>query len=109
MLRDPKTNRWDNADRNPDWEPQPGALVVGSEGPLFYANSVSVKDHIHALVRARDPAPAVVVFEMSESPDLDVGTLDMLGELAAAQGSTTASASSRPSPTPPANRRACQP
>lgn len=33
-------------------------------------------------MRARDAAPAVVVFEMSESPDLDVGTLDMLGELA---------------------------
>jgi sulfate permease, SulP family len=82
LAQDPHTARWGNAERNPDWEARPGVLVAGSEGPLFYANAVMLKDRIHALVRAADPPPKVVVLELSESPDLDVGTLDALGELA---------------------------
>jgi len=79
MARDPDTGRWGNAGRNPDWNPIPGVLVVGSEGPLFYANAVSVKDRIHALVRRTEPR--LVVLELSENVQLDVGTLDMLDEL----------------------------
>ena len=79
MARDPDTGRWGNAARNPDWDPLPGVLVVGSEGPLFYANAVSVKDRIHALVSRAEAR--LVVLELSENVELDVGTLDMLEEL----------------------------
>jgi hypothetical protein len=50
-------------------EARPGLaqLVVGSEGPLFYANAVSVKDRIHALVRASDPPLGVDVLGELES------------------------------------------
>jgi high affinity sulfate transporter 1 len=82
LAQEPGSGRWGNADRNPDWDATPGVLVVGSEGPLFYANAVSVKDRVHALVRASDPPAAVVVLELAESADLDVGALDTIGELA---------------------------
>jgi MFS superfamily sulfate permease-like transporter len=81
LARDPDSGRWGNAERNPAYEPVPGVLVVGSEGPLFYANAVSIKDHVHALVQAADPTPEAVVLELSGSADLDVGALDVLGEL----------------------------
>ena len=48
---------------------------------LFYANSVSVKEHIVYLMRSSKPQPQIVVLDLSESPDLDVGSLDMLDEL----------------------------
>ncbi len=57
-------------------------LVVGSEGPLFYANATALKDRVHALVRAAAEPPRAVVLELVESADLDVGTLDALAELA---------------------------
>ena len=80
LARDPETGRWGNAERNPTWAQRPGVLAVGTEGPLFYANAVSVKDRIHEHVRRA--RPALGVLELSESGDLDVGTLDMLAELA---------------------------
>ncbi len=79
MARDPESGRWGNIDRNPDWEAVPGVLVVDSEGPLFYANSVVVKDRIVALARREDAR--VVVLALVESGDLDVGTADMLSDL----------------------------
>ena len=61
-------------------------LVVGSEGPLFYANATALKDRVHALVRAAAERPRAVVLELAESADLDVGTLDALAELAGELG-----------------------
>jgi MFS superfamily sulfate permease-like transporter len=61
----------------------PGLVVVRVDGPLFYANSASVKDHLLALVRSAGDRPAAVVLELDQT-DIDVETLDMLSELAGA-------------------------
>ncbi len=82
LARDPDTGAWARADRNPDWETQPGVLVARVDGPLFYANVVTVKERLLDIVGDADPAPHAVVLELAESPDLDVETLDTLGELA---------------------------
>ncbi len=55
-------------------------LVLRVEGGLFYANAVSVKDHVLALA----PPGTTITLNLSSSYDLDVESLDMLGELAAA-------------------------
>jgi MFS superfamily sulfate permease-like transporter len=49
---------------------------------LFYANAVNVKERLLLLVRERDPKPKAVVLDLADSADLDVETLDTLGELA---------------------------
>lgn len=82
LAQDPVRGGWGRVDRNPGWAVPEGAIVLGSEGPLLYANVVTVKERILALVAAADPTPPVVVLELSETPDLDVETLDTLGELA---------------------------
>ena len=80
LARDPATGVWGRADRNPDWELPPGVTVVRSDGPLFYANAVSVKEYVLATARA-EGARAVVI-DISGSTDLDVETVDALTELA---------------------------
>ena len=80
LARDPASGRWGRADRHPDWETQAGVLVAHVEGPLFYANAMTVKDRVLAL--AAEAAPEAVVLDMSGNDDLDLETLDMLGELA---------------------------
>lgn len=55
-------------------------LGVRVDGPLFYANATSVKDHLLALVRSAEPAPEAVVIQLYQS-DIDVESLDMLAEL----------------------------
>jgi sulfate permease, SulP family len=75
---------WGRIDRHEDWEILPGVMVVGSDGPLMYANAVYVRERILALVRAADPPPEVVVVDLGASSDLDVETLDDFADLASA-------------------------
>jgi SulP family sulfate permease len=84
LARDPETGAWGRTDRHPDWPAVPGVVFARVDGPLFYANAVNVKERLLALAGAADPRPAKVVLDLSESPDLDVETLDALAELARA-------------------------
>lgn len=80
LARDESSGAWGRADRHPGWETVPGVLMARSDGPLFYANAVAVKEQVIALARAADAE--VVVIDLSASADLDVETLDALSELA---------------------------
>ena len=82
LARDPATGVWGVADHHPGWMTQPGVLVARSDGPLFYANAVAVKERLIGLVREAEPTPQVVVLELAASADLDLATVDVLGELA---------------------------
>ena len=79
LARDPASGAWGRIDRHPDWIAPEGVHVLRNDGPLFYANAVGVKDRILAQAGS-DP----VVLDLSASGDLDVGALDMIGELAGA-------------------------
>ena len=81
LARDPSTGAWGRARRHPDWERPKGVLAVRSDGPLFYANTDAMKQRVLALVRAAEPRPATVVFDLAASTELDVQTADTLGEL----------------------------
>ena len=78
LARDPATGAWGHAENHPSWELPADAVVVRSDGPLFYANAVSAKERIRVI--AGDSKRVVV--DLSNSPDLDVETLDAIGELA---------------------------
>ena len=79
LARDPASGAWGRAERHPDWRAPAGALVVRVDGPLFYANASSVKERVLELVAQQEPR--AVVLELDQG-DLDLETLDMLGELA---------------------------
>jgi SulP family sulfate permease len=82
LARDPATGVWGRADRNPGWELPAGVTVLRSDGPLFYANAVTVKEQILATALAE--GSHAVVIDVSGSTDLDVETVDALAELAEA-------------------------
>ncbi len=58
------------------------ALVLRPEGSLLYPNAATVSDRVLAALAAAQPAPRVVVLDLSLSADLDVQSADMLDELA---------------------------
>ena len=82
LARDPHTGVWGRADRHPEWERVPGILAARSDGPLFYANASNVKERLLEFVR--DSRPRILVLDLGANYDLDLETLDTLGELAAA-------------------------
>jgi high affinity sulfate transporter 1 len=86
LARDPATGAWGRADRHPGWTTQQGVLVAGTEGPLFFANALTVKDVVVATVEATEPKPAALVLDLTRNDEIDVGSLDMLKDLADALG-----------------------
>jgi MFS superfamily sulfate permease-like transporter len=77
--RDPATGVWERLDRHPGAEAADGVTVVRSDGPLFYANIVHVREWILATAGAE--GSRAVVIDLSTAGDLDVETLDTLAEL----------------------------
>jgi SulP family sulfate permease len=81
LVRDPATGAWGNRERHPDWASPPrGVLALGVEGPLFYANSATVKNRVLEL--AAETGSTTVVLDLARNDELDVQGLDMLAELA---------------------------
>ncbi|HEY1689012.1 MAG TPA: SulP family inorganic anion transporter [Solirubrobacteraceae bacterium] len=81
LARDPHTGAWGAATRHEGWQQTPGTLVARVDGPLFYGNSLHVKEWLLALVARTEPTPAVVVLDLAQSVELDVESLDALSEL----------------------------
>jgi high affinity sulfate transporter 1 len=82
LARDPATGAWGSAERHPGWTTAPRTLVLGTEGPLFFANALTVKDRIVSALEGTDGKPAAVVLDLSRNDEIDVGSLDMLKDLA---------------------------
>jgi sulfate permease, SulP family len=82
LVPDPVSGEFRARERHPDWRAIDGVLVARVDGALFYANATVVKEALLALTRAEQAS--TVVLNVGESPDLDLESADMLGELAAA-------------------------
>ena len=87
LARDPEAAVWEPAADHPAWSTTPGVLVAAAEGPLFFANSAGVKKALLELVGRAEPPPSVLVLDISRNDELDIQTLDMLGELTGELGS----------------------
>ncbi len=67
--------------RHPRAREVPGVLVLRPDVPLTFVNSSVAKDQVVEIVRAAQPPPSAVVLDLSATADLDIATIDMLGEL----------------------------
>jgi sulfate permease, SulP family len=81
LARDSASGVWGNSDRHPGWRLTPEALVVRVDGPLFYANATTVKEHIVDMLAEAAPRPPAVVLDLSGNTELDLQTVDTLAEL----------------------------
>jgi SulP family sulfate permease len=84
LARDPSTGAWGRTERHPTWQTLPGIVVARTDGPLFYANAANAKEHLLGIARKDEPLPEALVLDLGANHDLDLETLDTLGELAEA-------------------------
>jgi MFS superfamily sulfate permease-like transporter len=82
LARDPASGAWGSRDRHPGWTEPHGVVVAGVEGPLFYANSATVKSRLLDEIGTAQPSPSALVLDLVRNDGIDVQGLDMLGELA---------------------------
>ena len=70
-------------------QPEPGTvkpaghriLVVRPEAPLMSINAGWIRDEISSEVQSADPKPTVILLDLVETSDLDVGGIDVIGSL----------------------------
>ena len=64
--------------RHPESEPVPGVLILRLDAPLYYANALTARDRLKALIRDASPPPKAVIFDAEGQDDLDVTSAAML-------------------------------
>jgi high affinity sulfate transporter 1 len=67
--------------RHPENVQVPGLLIVRLDAPLYFLNANVARSQILDLVRAAQPPPRAILFDLAASADLDVASLDMLKNL----------------------------
>ena len=79
---------YSDLERHPENTPVPGVLIVRLDAPMYYANALTARDRLKAMVRESAPPPTAVVFDGEGQDDLDVTSAHMLvglvGELRSA-------------------------
>ena len=64
--------------RHPENTPVPGILITRLDSPIYYANALTVRDRILALVAAAQPPPRALVWAAGGQDHLDITSVEML-------------------------------
>ena len=64
--------------RHPEDAPVPGVLIVRIDGPLYYANALTVRDRVVAMAAEMAPPPRAVIFDAAAQDALDLTSAEML-------------------------------
>ena len=69
--------------RHPENLPVPGVLIVRLDAPMYYANALTARDRVKAMIREAAPPPRAVIFDAEGQDDLDLTSAEMLKGLVA--------------------------
>ena len=69
---------YSDLERHPENTPVPGMLILQLHGALYYANALTVRDQIRALVAAADPQPRALVLDLGAQDQLDLTSAKIL-------------------------------
>lgn len=64
--------------RHPENTRVPGVLIVRLDGQFYYANALTVRDRVKAMIAEMDEAPRVVIFDAASQDAIDVTGTDVL-------------------------------
>ena len=64
--------------RHPENSPVPGVLIVRLDAPMYYANALTARDSVKAMIREAASPPRAVVFDAEGQDDLDLTSATML-------------------------------
>ena len=69
---------YSDLDRHPENTAVPGVLILRLHGALYYANALTVRDQIRAMVEATDPQPRALVLDLGAQDTLDLTSAKIL-------------------------------
>ena len=62
--------------RHPENAPVPGVLIVRLDAPMYYANALTARDRLKAMIRDASPPPQAVIFDAEGQDELDLTSAD---------------------------------
>jgi sulfate permease, SulP family len=69
---------YSDLERHPENTPVPGVLILRLHGELYYANALTVRDQVRALVAASSSKPRAVVLDLGAQDELDLTSANVL-------------------------------
>ena len=64
--------------RHPENTPVPGVLIVRLDSQLYFANALTVRDRVKAMIAALTPPPHAVIFDANAQDEIDVTSTQVL-------------------------------
>ena len=64
--------------RHPENTAIPGILIVRTDAPIYYANALTVREHIKALIASTQPPPHAIVMDAAGQDSMDITSADVL-------------------------------
>jgi SulP family sulfate permease len=64
--------------RHPENDPVPGVLIFRLDAPLYYANAITARDGVKAMIQEAAVPPRAVVFDAAAQDDLDLTSAQVL-------------------------------
>jgi MFS superfamily sulfate permease-like transporter len=74
---------YSDLERHPENVPVPGVLIVRLDAPMYYANALTARDRLKAMLAEAAPPPRAVVFDGEGQDDLDLTSAQVLKGLVA--------------------------
>ena len=68
--------------RHPEDIPVPGVLIVRLDGPIYYANALTVRDRIKTMIEEAGTKPRALLIDLSAQDQLDLTSAEVLKGLA---------------------------
>ena len=67
--------------RHPENVPVPGVLIVRLDAQLYYANALTVRDRVKAMVAEMETPPRAVIFDAGAQDEIDVTSTNIIKSL----------------------------
>jgi len=64
--------------RHPESIPVPGVLIVRVDGQLYYANALTTRDRVKAMIAEMESPPRAVILDSTSQEQLDVTSTDLI-------------------------------
>jgi SulP family sulfate permease len=64
--------------RHPENDPVPGVLIFRLDAPMYYANAITARDGVKAMIREAAVPPIAVIFDAAAQDDLDLTSSQVL-------------------------------
>jgi SulP family sulfate permease len=72
---------YSDLNRHPENVPVPGVLIVRIDAQLYYANALTVRDRVKAMVADMETPPRAVIFDASAQDQIDVTSTNLIKSL----------------------------